>query len=152
MTSKPKPAATKAAKLITPIKKRTAVLGDTGSVIAQSVGTPLQQVQHIGVTKPATARATPARPETAGAMLRKRDLEDKVVAMSGAKKMQVKEIIEATLTVMRDAIMAGATLNLPPLGKLKVTRPQEPGTDKPATLKLRAVTAPKAQSLIDTSE
>jgi len=51
--------------------------------------------------------------------LRKKDLVDRVVAASGAKKKQVKDIVAHTLKVLGDAIRKGEQLNLPPFHPAK---------------------------------
>ena len=51
--------------------------------------------------------------------LRKKDLVDRVVAASGAKKKQVKDIVAHTLKVLGDAIGKGEQLNLPPFRPAK---------------------------------
>jgi nucleoid DNA-binding protein len=52
--------------------------------------------------------------------LRKKDLVDRVVAASGAKKKQVKDIVAHTLKVLGDAISKGEQLHLPPFRPAKV--------------------------------
>ena len=69
--------------------------------------------------------------------LKKKDLIDKVVAITGAKKALVRDIIEATLTVLGDALSKGAMLNLPPFGKAKVSRASDAASGRPMTVKLR---------------
>ena len=51
--------------------------------------------------------------------LRKKDLVDRVVAASGAKKKQVKDIVAHTLKVLGDAIGKGEQLHLPPFRPAK---------------------------------
>lgn len=51
--------------------------------------------------------------------LRKKDLVDRVVAASGAKKKQVKDIVAHTLKVLGDAISKGEQLHLPPFRPAK---------------------------------
>ena len=63
--------------------------------------------------------------ETSGASampVRKSDLLARVGALSKAKKKDVKEVVEATLLVLGEALARGEDLNLPPLGKAKVGR------------------------------
>lgn len=60
--------------------------------------------------------------EEPAALLRKPDFIDRVVERSGGKKKDVKPAVEAALAVLGEAIASGEELNLPPLGKLKVTR------------------------------
>ncbi len=51
--------------------------------------------------------------------LRKKDLVDRVVAASGAKRKQVKDIVAHTLKVLGDAMGKGEHLNLPPFRQPK---------------------------------
>ncbi|MEO8244713.1 MAG: HU family DNA-binding protein [bacterium] len=63
-------------------------------------------------------------------------LVDKVVAATGAKKKDVKEVVEATLIQMGEALKGGENLNLPGLGKLRIVRRPVEGSGA-MTLKLR---------------
>ncbi len=58
----------------------------------------------------------------AGPVLRKKDLLERVQAQSKAKKKDVKDVVEAVLTVLGEALAKGEELNLPPLGKARVGR------------------------------
>ena len=69
--------------------------------------------------------------------LKKKDLIDKVTAATGAKKTTVREIVEATLGVLGDALSKGSMLNLPPFGKAKVSRAADAASGKAMTVKLR---------------
>ena len=60
--------------------------------------------------------------------LRKKDLVDRVVAASGAKKKQVKDIVAHTLQVLGDAMGRGEHLHLPPFREAK----KAGGADAPA--------------------
>lgn len=70
-------------------------------------------------------------------MLKKQILVERIVKASGAKKKDVKLIVEATLGVLGDALSSGEELNLPPLGKLKVNRQRTEGNVEVLILKLR---------------
>lgn len=69
--------------------------------------------------------------------LKKQELVERIVKASGAKKKDVKLIIEAALGVLGDALSAGEELNLPPLGKMKVNRQRQEGNSEILILKLR---------------
>lgn len=45
--------------------------------------------------------------------------------MSGLKKPDVKPVVEATLAIIGEALSKGESLNLEPLGKMKVQRQKE---------------------------
>lgn len=98
-----------------------------------------------------------AKSQSANA-LKKKDLIDRVLAVTGAKKKLVREIVEATLTVLGDALSKGEMLNIPPFGKAKVSRQQDAGTHKAMTVKLRRTTgggqggANAKQALADAEE
>jgi len=102
--------------------------------------------------KPAAARAAGARAakpkaaatapvegaaEAVKAELRLKDLVERVAAATGGKKAGVREIIEATLVQMGDALKKGESLNLPAFGKVRVARPAADGGAM--TLKLRQI-------------
>ncbi len=80
-----------------------------------------------------------AATEKAGAGLRLKDLVDRVVAATGGKRKGVKELVEATLVQMGEALQRGDSLNLPGLGKVRVARPGAEGGGA-MTLKLRLPT------------
>lgn len=69
--------------------------------------------------------------------LLKRELFARVAAATDAKKPQVKQIVEATLAIIGQALEAGEALNLPPLGKVRIVRSRDTGTAEVITLKLR---------------
>ncbi|WP_415184631.1 HU family DNA-binding protein [Phaeovulum sp.] len=54
--------------------------------------------------------------------LRKKDLLDRVVAATGAGKKEARDVIEATLRILGDALAARETVVVPPLGKARVSR------------------------------
>ena len=68
--------------------------------------------------------------------MRLKDLVDRVVAATGGKKKGVKEVVEATLTQLGEALAKGESLNLPALGKMRVARAGAEGGGA-MTLKLR---------------
>lgn len=86
-----------------------------------------------------TAGPTSAKlPDAAtGNALKKKDLIDRVLVATGAKKKLVRDIVEATLVVLGDALSKGAMLNIPPFGKAKVSRPQDAASGKAMTVKIR---------------
>jgi nucleoid DNA-binding protein len=69
--------------------------------------------------------------------IRKKELVERVVAASGAKKKQVKEIVEHTLKVLGEALAKGEELNLPPFGKAKVNRSKGSDTGTTMMVKLK---------------
>jgi len=59
---------------------------------------------------------------SSGTALKKKDLLERVMALSKAKKKDVKDVVETTLKVLGEALAKGEDLNLPPLGRAKVNR------------------------------
>jgi DNA-binding protein HU-alpha len=77
--------------------------------------------------------------------LRLKELIDRIVDTSGAKRKDVKPIVEAALVEIDKALAKGEVLNLPGLGKLRVVRAaSEPGGAM--TLKLRKQTGAEGKS------
>lgn len=75
--------------------------------------------------------------------LKTRDLIDAVVSETGAKKPEVKKIVEATLAAIGRALATGQNLTVPPLGKLRVAK----DNGVALTLKLRLADEAKAAGL-----
>ncbi|ALG91935.1 hypothetical protein TQ29_10995 [Actibacterium sp. EMB200-NS6] len=57
--------------------------------------------------------------------MRKKELIDRVVEVSGMKKKDVKPIVEATLAVLGAALSNEETMNLPPMGKIVINRKKD---------------------------
>lgn len=93
------------------------------------------------VEKPAPKAAvtTPAAAE----ILKLKELIDRVAGTTGGKKPEVKAAVEATLLALGEALAAGRSLALPPLGKLRVAKNKGPAL----TLKLRLGDSAKAAGL-----
>lgn len=83
--------------------------------------------------------ATVAVPEPAASAvtLGRKDLLEQVRLASGAKKKDVRTIVEATLALMGDALSRGEVLHLPPFGVARVTRGLDSGGAKSLVVKLR---------------
>jgi nucleoid DNA-binding protein len=94
---------------------------------------PVPAAQKTTRQNPAVVTALAGAPANA---LKIKDLVEKVALATGAKKPQIREILEAGLAVMGNALSGGAMLNLPPFGKAKVSRAAETGSGKPMTIKL----------------
>ncbi|NEX44776.1 HU family DNA-binding protein [Pseudotabrizicola algicola] len=89
--------------------------------------------------EPASAAAGTAR---AGS-LKLRQLVDRVVETTGAKKKGVKDIVEATLAALGDALAKGEELNLPGVGKVRVAKSVDREGRSMMTLKVRGSGTPK---------
>ena len=77
--------------------------------------------------------------------LRLKELVERVVAATGGKRKGVKEVVEATLLLMGEALHRGESLNLPAFGKLRVARAGTEGGGA-MTLKLRQTTGGGARA------
>lgn len=89
--------------------------------------------------------------------LKKKQLVERVAEAIGGKKKDVKEIVEATLTVLGEALQRGESLHLPPFGHAKVARSKGEGKDSSMTVKLRGagekvVPKPKKETLAEVGE
>lgn len=86
--------------------------------------------------------------------LKKKDLIERVIAATGGKKKDVKEVVEVTLAVLGAALQGGEGLNLPPFGKARVAKSKGEGTATALTVKLRGAGAKKdrKQPLADAGE
>lgn len=86
-----------------------------------------------------SAKSAPARVEAAGAtpVLKLRDLIDEVAEAAGTPRAAARTLVEATLEALGLALDRGDTLNLPPLGRLRVTRAKGAGEGGSLTLRLR---------------
>jgi DNA-binding protein HU-alpha len=80
--------------------------------------------------------------------LKLRGLVDLVVKRTGAKKKDVKPIVEAALAIMGETVADGRDLNLPPMGKLKINRVKEIKNGQVTICKLRQQTA-RPKPLVD---
>jgi nucleoid DNA-binding protein len=142
MSTAKKPAAPKsAAPQKTSGNKAAAFQPAKATISAPKVATAAQ-----GDASDGPAHAT-EKPE-AGPQVKKKDLIARVVAaLDGKKKGQVKDIVEATLAALGEALQNGESLNLPPFGRARIARSKGEGKASSMTVKLRgagAKNAPKA--------
>lgn len=126
-----KPTTTKTPKIAKPVPARKAA-----------------EPQVVAVAEmPAEAAGAEAK---ATAALKLKVLIDRVTEASGAKRKDVKTIVEATLAQLGEALARGEAMNLPGLGHLRVARKATPETPT-MTLKLRQGEPGKAKPA-DTSD
>jgi nucleoid DNA-binding protein len=71
------------------------------------------------------------------AQLRVKDLIERVASASEQNKKDVRLIVEATLAELGKALETGESLNLPPLGKVRIANQRSDETGLMMTLKLR---------------
>ena len=69
--------------------------------------------------------------------MRKEQLLDEVAKRTGAKRKDVKPIVESVLEIMGEAIGDGQELNLKPLGKVKIARTKLVANGRVINLRLR---------------
>ena len=84
------------------------------------------------------AKAAPATPS-----ISLRNLVDTVAAATGQKKPDAKKAVEAVLAAIGAGLAAGSSLNVPPLGKVRVAKAK----GSVLTLKLRLADASRAAGL-----
>lgn len=84
---------------------------------------------------PVPAAAPVARVK--GPVLKIKDLVSRVAEATGGKKKGVREMVEATLAVLGDALAKGEDLNLPGLGRTRIARTSEKDGASLMTLKVR---------------
>ncbi len=77
--------------------------------------------------------------------LKMKDLIERVVKATGGKKKGVKEIVEATLATLGDALAKGEAVNLPGFGRAKVAHAEDKGAGKPMTIKMKSQPAGAAK-------
>lgn len=70
-------------------------------------------------------------------VVQKKDFVDRVVAATGAKKSEARPIIDATLEQLGEALSAGHTLAVPPLGRARVNLEKDLRGGDVITLRLR---------------
>lgn len=71
-------------------------------------------------------------------LVKKGDLLDQVVDMTGVKRADAKSVMEALFSVMGDHLRADKQMQLPPLGKVKVVKSKPVGQGATAlTLRIR---------------
>ena len=111
---------------------------------AATIAAPKVAVPAVSAAAPTVEKAA----KVAAPLLKKKELVARVVeALEGKKKGAVKDIVEATLATLGEALQKGESLNLPPFGKARVARTKGEGADAMITLRLRGAgekNAPKA--------
>lgn len=80
---------------------------------------------------------SPASPPQPAIVVQKKDFVDRVIAATGAKKSEARPIIEATLEQLGEALSAGQTLAVPPLGRARVNLEKDMRGGDVITLRLR---------------
>lgn len=149
-----KPAAKAAPKVAKPMAKAApkATVAAPKSVAAEAASESMSEI----ILTPAMPEEKQAR--VTAPQLKKKELVARVVAaLDGKKKGGVKEIVEATLAAMGEALQKGESLNIPPFGRARVARQKGEGADQMTTVRLRGAgskNAPKGgkQALAEVGE
>jgi nucleoid DNA-binding protein len=128
--------ATSTAKKTTPTKKPAAAKAAAKPKAAPKAAAPAVKAP-LAVVAPVAAAEVPKAARTPAVQLRKKELIARVVDVVGGKKKGVKEIVEATLSVLGEALQKGEALNIPPFGRAKVARQKGEGKTSSMTVKLR---------------
>lgn len=90
-------------------------------------------------TKMTLPEADPPAPAKAEGvpMLRLKDLLTEAAARTGARKAEIKAAIEAALQILAETLDRGGSVNLPPLGRIRVGKVKEAAKGNLLTLKLK---------------
>ncbi len=142
-----KPAAKSPAKPTPKVAAKPATAKAPTAPLAKKPSIPAPK--PVAVPAAATAlKIVPKTPQAAAekaAQLKMKDLIERVVKATGGKKKGVKEIIEATLTTLGDALSKGEAINLPGFGRAKVAHAEDKGAGKPMTIKMKSQPASEAK-------
>lgn len=95
--------------------------GTKSAVKLAVVGAAEAKMEDLTTTEAPASEAV-AMAEGAALLVKKKDFIERVVAVSGAKKAVARDLTEAVLQVLGEALSKGEGLILPPLGKLRVAK------------------------------
>ncbi|MDS9468501.1 HU family DNA-binding protein [Paracoccus sp. MBLB3053] len=85
---------------------------------------------------PSTEEPTSSDPGNAH-VLQKRQFLAQIAQRTGLRNTEIKPVVEATLAELGDAIAAGKTLALPPLGRARINRQTDASGSEVIVLRLR---------------
>lgn len=85
--------------------------------------------------RPAPRVVTP-RAVASGEQVRKKDFVDRVAAASGARKPDVRKVVDATLALIAERVGAGDELILPPFGRVRMVKEKDNGKARIAILRV----------------
>lgn len=88
------------------------------------------------VTRKTRAEADVSDPGAAR-VLQKRQFLSRIAHRAGMRNAEVRDIVEATLAELGEAIAAGQTLALPPLGRARINRQRDANGTEVIVLRLR---------------
>ena len=98
---------------------------------------PAVEKEAAAAPKARAPRKEPAGAEERAAEMKIKTLVERVAEATGGKKKGVREVVEAVLHQLGEALQRGEGLNLPGLGRTKVAKTAEKGGAHHMTLKLR---------------
>lgn len=134
-----KPAAAKAtavARKPAPVKASPTPAAVKSPTAPKARLAPAQAAPASAVAAPATPTEKP-RLQPKGDSFKMRMLVDQVVKATGSRKKGVKDVVEATLSRIGEALARGDELNLPGFGKVRVVKTDARDGTAVMTLKLR---------------
>lgn len=124
------------------------------SAQAKPAKKPLRSSTRAVAKTPTTAAKATSAPAkslapgpVAGAAISKSDLVDRLMAQTAMKKGDARRALEATLSVLRDAISEGGEITAAPLGKIKVARQKDTNNGTLAVCRIKLKPAPSTADL-----
>jgi nucleoid DNA-binding protein len=108
-----------------------------GKAIARAVEAPRPPAAIPAPPKREAAEMAPAPARTKPVALKMKALVDQVVGATGSKKKDARELVEATLLKIGEALARGDELHLPEIGKLRVVKSGGKDGAPVMTLKLK---------------
>ena len=140
MTTRPtKPAADKPAKTSPPTPAKS---GSKPAPKAKGAAT----AKATAKVSAAETAKTPATPAAKAPAFKLKDLVSAVADSTGARKPDVRQMVEATLAALASALQSGADLAVPPLGRARIVKSESRNGAAMMTLKLRLGAADKPGS------
>lgn len=76
-----------------------------------------------------------------GPEMKRQELIEAVMRRADLRKQAAKPVVEAVLEVLAEALAAGRALNLPPLGRVKLTKVKEAGGARILVARIRQAAA-----------
>ncbi|MBN2742237.1 MAG: HU family DNA-binding protein [Rhodobacteraceae bacterium] len=100
------------------------------------------RIPRVAKSAPASAATLsvpidPTEPPQTKVVVNKKTFVERVMISAGVNKGQARQMSEAVLKVLGEALSEGEELSIPPLGKLKINRKLEKNGDEIMVVKLR---------------
>jgi len=113
--------------------------------------TPDETVKTVAASADSDAVAV-STPVDGSDELKRRELIEMVVESSGVKKKFAKPVVEAMLATLGASLADGRSLNLPPLGKLRINRTVEKENSRIIVCKVRQNSGQKTPPTSDDAD